>query len=406
MNRGFLATYFDGIGVKTLSEVDSNPNRSNQHEIGITRPMRSFMGEVGITFPASFLWLGGEQESVTEFGEATYYDSRANNPNRSAEWRLYYPTNPVTEMMSAGDTLFLTLRPDRTLLFVVVPRESNIESQMLWLFDIPEQQRLQFVIREYASDELGELDFVTRYLLDEIGIEYEDPTANSLDSIIDRFGMSFPKTAVFSDLARSTLPEVSPRDNPDAALMAWLNHEEAMFRRLEKRIVSERIREGFLVDNEADVDSFIKFSLSVQNRRKSRMGHSLENHLSAIFDAHDISYSSQVRTEKGKKPDFIFPGKEEYFDTEYDVNRLTMLAAKSSCKDRWSQVLPEAERLTQKHLLTLEPAITEATTNSMSESALQLIVPNSIQDSYTTRQQEWLWSFQDFISEIIDRQVS
>ena len=143
MNRGFLATYFDGIGVKTLSEVDCNPNRSNQHEIGITRPMRSFMGETNSTFPASFLWLGSEQESVTEFGEATYYDSRANNPNRAAEWRLYYPTNPVTEMMSAGDTLFLALRPNRSLLFIVVPRDSTIESQMLWLFDIPEQQRLQ-----------------------------------------------------------------------------------------------------------------------------------------------------------------------------------------------------------------------------------------------------------------------
>jgi len=406
MNRGFLATYFDGIGVKTLSEVDSNPNRSNQHEIGITRPMRSFMGEANFTFPASFLWLGGEQESVTEFGEATYYDSRANNPDRAAEWRLYYPTNPVTEMMSAGDTLFLTLRPDRSLLFIVVPKESTVESQMLWLFDIPEQQRLEFVVRKYASDEVGELDFVIRYLLDEIGIEYEDPTANDLDTIIDRFGLSFPKTKVFSDLARSTLPEVNALDNPDAALIAWLSHEEAMFRRLEKRIVSTRIQDGFLVDEEADVDSFIKFSLSVQNRRKSRMGHSLENHISAVFDAHDVNYSSQVRTEKGKRPDYIFPGKNEYFDQNFAVENLTMLAAKSSCKDRWSQVLPEANRIKQKHLLTLEPAITESTTQSMKQSSLQLIVPRAIQTSYTRSQQEWIWSLQDFLSLVIDRQSS
>lgn len=404
MNRGFLATYFNGVGVKTLSEVDSNPGRSNQHEIGITRPMRSFMGQTDCVFPSSFMWLGGEQESITEFGEATYYDSRANNPNRAAEWRLYYPTNPVTEMMTAGDTLFLALRPDHSLLFIVVPKESTLESQMLWLFDIPEQQRLSFVTREYNEDEAGDLDFVTRYLLDEIGIEYEDPTANDLDSIIDRFGMSFPKTATFSDLARSTLPEVNALDNPDTALLAWLNHEEAMFRRLEKRIVSERIAEGFLVDDEADVDSFIKFSLSVQNRRKSRMGHSLENHLSAIFDAYELNYSSQVRTEKGKKPDFIFPGKDEYFDPDYNIKRLTMLAAKSSCKDRWSQVLPEAERLPQKHLLTLEPAIAESTTQTMSESQLQLIVPSGIQNSYNRPQQDWLWSLHDFIGLVTERQ--
>ena len=195
MNRGFLKTYFNGIGVKTLSEVDSNPKRSNQHEIGITRPMRSFMGETDLVFPASFLWLGGEQESVTEFGEATYYDCRANNPDREAEWRLYYPTNPVTEMMSAGDTLFLTLRQDRSLLFIVVPKDSTIESQMLWLFDIPEQQRLRFVVREYASDESGELDFVTRYLLDEIGIEYEDCLLYTSPSPRDRTRSRMPSSA-------------------------------------------------------------------------------------------------------------------------------------------------------------------------------------------------------------------
>lgn len=126
------------------------------------------------------------------------------------------------------------------------------------------------------------------------------------------------------------------------------------------------------------------------------MGHSLEHHLSAVFDAQGIRYSSQVKTEKGKKPDYIFPSGEEYLDVNFDTKFLTMLAAKSSCKDRWSQVLPEAERIKQKNLLTLEPAISEPTTNTMRESSLQLIVPASIQNSYTPAQQEWLWSLSDF----------
>ena len=81
-----------------------------------------------------------------------------------------------------------------------------------------------------------------------------------------------------------------------------------------------------------------------------------------------------------------------------------MLAAKSSCKDRWSQVLPEAERLPQKHLLTLEPAIAASTTEAMMHSSLQLIVPLSIQRSYSDVQQDWLWSLGDFIGFVIDRQ--
>jgi len=406
VERGFLSEYFSGVGVKTLSEVDANPSSSNQHEIGITRSMRNFMREQDQKFVSNFIWLGDENESIVEYGEATYYDSRANNPNRSPEWRLYYPSNSVTEVMSAGDSLFLALRPDNTLLFVVVPEGSTLESQLLWLFDIPEQQRLSFVTREYQADPQGELDFVARYLLDEIGIHYEDPQANTIDAIIEKYGLTLPKTAEFSALARATLPEVDPKGYPDLALVAWLNHEEAMFRRMEKKIVSSRIEQGFMDQGEADVDAFIKFSLSVQNRRKSRMGHSLENHLSALFDIHKISYSSQVKTEKGKKPDYIFPGRDEYFNSSFDVSRLTMLAAKSSCKDRWSQVLPEAERIEQKHLLTLEPAISESTTDTMRASSLQLVVPAEIQGSYKEQQQDWLWNVEDFISLVKERQLA
>ena len=85
---------------------------------------------------------------------------------------------------------------------------------------------------------------------------------------------------------------------------------------------------------------------------------------------------------------------------------LTMLAAKSSCKDRWSQVLPEAERIKQKHLLTLEPAIAESTTDTMRASSLQLIVPTEIQQTYKKPQQEWLWNVGDFLELVKDRQRS
>lgn len=64
---------------------------------------------------------------------------------------------------------------------------------------------------------------------------------------------------------------MTAEDAPDVALMAWLDHEEAMFRRLERRIVSARIEQGFLSGDGVDVVGFLSFSLSVQNRRKSRM---------------------------------------------------------------------------------------------------------------------------------------
>ena len=42
-----------------------------------------------------------------------------------------------------------------------------------------------------------------------------------------------------------------------------------------------------------------------------------------------------------------------------------MLGAKSTCKDRWRQVLAEDEKISRKHLLTLEPGISEPQTHQM-----------------------------------------
>lgn len=51
---------------------------------------------------------------------------------------------------------------------------------------------------------------------------------------------------------------------------------------MERYEVDKRLREGFINNDETDVDGFIKFSLQIQNRRKSRAGLALENHLEDI----------------------------------------------------------------------------------------------------------------------------
>lgn len=405
IQRGQLSDYFEGVGVKRLSAVDAEPKKSNQHEVGTTKEMRNeFLGETNQQkFPAIYIWLGGDQEGFTEESWATHYDSRLKNPDRSPEWRLYYPSNPVTEAMKAGDTLFLAKDQGGVLWFIVAPEGSTSEQQLFWLFGLRPEGK-SFVSREF-SDEEPELDFAARFILDEIGVEFEEPEADKLDSIIEKFGTIFPKTAEFSDLARLTLPEVRAEDDPDAALIAWLDHEEALFRRLERRVVSTRIEAGFMNEDGTDVDGFISFSLSVQNRRKSRMGHSLENHLAAVLRAHDIRHVRGAVTEHNHKPDFLFPDLETYrvAPTEGDP-RLTMLGAKSTCKDRWRQVLAEAEKISRKHLLTLEPGISEPQTNQMEASNLQLVVPAPVHGSYTDTQRGWLWSVRDFIGEVRNRQ--
>jgi hypothetical protein len=353
---------------------------------------------------ATYVWLGGEQEGFSEPGRLSWYDSRERDSTRSAEWRLYYQKNPVTTAMGPGDTLILARHRSDHLFFIIAPQGSTAEAQLLWLFGHREQLSLEFQAHELRPDVAAELDFTARFILDELGIEFEDPDADKLDEIVARFGSGFPTTREFSDLARLTLPEVDARDDPDAALMAWLDHEEAMFRRLERRIVAERLSAGFFQDGEADVDAFLHYSLQVQNRRKARMGRAFENHLEAVFRRWELCFDAQAVTEQGNTADFLFPGAAAYHDGSTPTQRLTMLAAKSTCKERWRQVLPEAQKIWPKHLVTLEAAISARQTEQMKAERVQLVVPAPIQPSYSEAQRAGLMPLAAFVNLVLERQ--
>ena len=81
-----------------------------------------------------------------------------------------------------------------------------------------------------------------------------------------------------------------------------------------------------------------------------------------------------------------------------------MLGVKLTCKDRWRQVLSEAARVPDKHLLTLEPGISENQTNEMRANRLQLVLPDELHRTYTDAQQTWLMDIHEFIGQIRKQQ--
>ncbi|NKQ36937.1 MAG: restriction endonuclease, partial [Chloroflexi bacterium] len=242
-------------------------------------------------------------------------------------------------------------------------------------------------------------------VLETLGIEITETDDNYLDLIEKKFGSGFPKTDVFSAFARATLPEISSLDNPDEAFIAWIDREEMLFRTLERRLVSERLREGFVKGGHIDVDGFVILALKIINRRKARAGLALEHHLEYIFQEHHILYSRGKTTENKSKPDFIFPNIEEYHDVAFPQSRLTMLGVKSTCKDRWRQVLTEAERIKKKHLFTLETGISLNQTKEMQSHNLQLVLPKGLHKTYKAEQIAWLLNLQDFLELVKARQT-
>lgn len=237
-------------------------------------------------------------------------------------------------------------------------------------------------------------------ILEQIGIEVEVEEENFLDGMLSRFGANFPDTRTFSEYARSTIPDLDPLYDPDKTLMSWIEREEILFRTFEKHLIADRLSTGF----SDDVDDFLAFSLSVQNRRKSRVGYAFENHLEKLFNLYNVCYDRTKITENKSKPDFIFPNIDLYHNNAFDSLLLTMLGVKSTCKDRWRQVLSEADRIQNKHLITLEAAISENQTNEMASRDLQLVLPKSLHKTYTAGQQAWLIDVGDFLNLVIDKQ--
>ncbi|MDR8470211.1 restriction endonuclease, partial [Acinetobacter baumannii] len=87
----------------------------------------------------------------------------------------------------------------------------------------------------------------------------------------------------------------------------------------------------------------------------------LELHLESLFKEHGVmSFETQAITEGKKKPDFIFPSGAAYRDPYYPAEQLRMLGVKTTCKDRWRQVLNEADRIDTVHLFTLQQGVSVA----------------------------------------------
>jgi len=405
MKEGFLSQYFEGVGAKRLSAVEARPERSNQHELNGVKVLHKLLGTEKLKdYPARFIWLSAEDESFAEDSFVTWYDARENHPSRS-EYRLYFKANPVMEAAEEGDLLIVAKRPEGELLVIVAPEGSTTENQLLWLFglSLPDGSKIEYHNIDNGSDK--SIDYAARFILEELGIEIRDAETDRLDELITVFDKTFPTTAEFSVYARKTLPkEKYIIDGPDSALLAWMDWEEKLFRRLERLIVADRIEKGFVSSDGVDVDDFISFSLSVQNRRKSRAGFALENHLEAIFKACRIRYSRGATTENKAKPDFLFPGASEYHNRDFPETDLLMLGVKSTCKERWRQVLSEAARIRDKHLLTLEPGISENQTKEMTANRLHLVLPRNLHETYSATQRSILLDLESFIDLIEEKQ--
>lgn len=389
------------VAMKRLAEVEVSPGTSNQHEFNGVGALRALLGTPagGVLRFDDIDWvlLRDDGDHVRERHGLTWYDSRFSDPGRSAEWRLYYQDGPTSA--EPGDLLLLIRREiDGALAVVVAPAGSTWERQVVAIFGNSLDPGGRFTTIELGS--VPDLYAVTVTELFELLGWGDEPgpitNAPFAEEALVQFGLGFPSSITFSRFIQDRV--VINTDEPDAALLTWWNAEEAHFREHERRIVEERLAAGF-----DDVDALLTFSLSVHNRRRVRAGLAFENHIRTILERNGLRHSFKTRITGDGEPDFLFPGIDEYSDPAFDEAHLTMLAAKTTCKDRWRQVLQEAPRIERKHLCTLEPAISTGQLTEMEDHLLTLVAPTAVLESYSVPPGYEVLTLADFIQLVRDR---
>lgn len=226
----------------------------------------------------------------------------------------------------------------------------------------------------------------------------------SLEKQVRRIAVSlkgkFPSAEEMSHLAQMIYEEIFYNENdiiknPDEILLQWIYIEYLLFCAIEEEKYGKKVRNGF-----KNMQEFLDTANSVMNRRKVRAGKSLEQHLTEIFERNDLPFDREVVTEKNKKPDFIFPSGEAYHNPQYDSNKLIVLASKTTCKDRWRQILNEADRVRDKnkYLFTLQPNISSKQLSEMKSERVILIVPKPYINNYPPEFRNEILSLVEFIS--------
>lgn len=293
---------------------------------------------------------------------------------------------------------FPFLRPEFTgALFVLI--RINAENYKGYVLNTEDE------INEF----LGAFDLTppeTNRLIESKRIDASQREQTAIDEFINSLTVDFPSSDIMSAAARkiSYTAMMKPTimiSDPDKAILQWVDQEYKLFRALEQERYGRTVANGF-----SSVDDFIALANQVLNRRKSRAGKSLEHHLAAVFDGNQIRYTAQAVTEGNKRPDFIFPSEAAYHDFSFPADRLTSLAAKTTCKDRWRQILNEADRLRdgRKYLCTLQQGISVMQMDEMESEKVTLVVPEPYISTYPREKQERIWSLRKFVNYVKEKQ--
>ncbi len=321
------------------------------------------------------------QDTFTTYSRFIYYGQGTRNEYRITRFGRDFP---FFEEECVGDLLILAKENADSYYGYVLQTDADIE-EFFATFNLSSQTTNQLI---NTSTPLTPEEKLSSLIQDTLQL-YAD----------------FPDTVRMTQLARTIYNKVHQVTDkqicsaPDLHLLKWIETEFFLFRGFEEKIYAPVYTSPF-----ADCQALIDFSNSILNRRKSRAGKSLERHLATIFTASGLAFEEQVVTEDKKRPDFIFPGFDAYHNLLFPTDKLVFLGAKTTCKDRWRQVLNEADRIETKYLFTLQQGISKNQLKEMRNEKLKLVVPKAYVNCFDEEYRPEIETLSSFIQMVREKQ--
>ena len=321
------------------------------------------------------------QDDFTTESCMKYYGQRTRNEYRITRFGRNFP---FLQDENVGDLLIIAKFTEEDYAGYVLSSDEDIDEF--------------FAYFNLAPDE-------TNQLIDIDGsVKPDEKIAQLLQSFVAQFN-DFPETRQMAQGARDCynnaygIAENALRNKPDEVLLNWVDTEYRLFKCMEEKVYADVISKPF-----GSIEAFVQTANEVLNRRKSRAGKSLEHHLADIFTHNELVFEEQAITEDNKKPDFLFPNGECYHNMQFPADDLIVLGAKTTCKDRWRQVLTEADRVDVKYLFTLQQGISKNQLKEMHDSRLTLVVPHKYIASFPQEYQSEISDLKRFISLVRQKQ--
>ncbi len=378
--------------IKRLSGNDTG--LTGGHQVGLYMPSYFFeinfpeICTTGVHNPESFIeeLYFPNQDHFTRNIRAVYYNSKffpeLGLKKKYDEFRLTRwggRTSPTQEHENTGSICLLAVKRIKR-----IKRTKRTTKALCWVASTVEEEN---TIETWLGEEVEPGQFYSSRTIT------PSERLPFLDQLPDNWLTKFPSGIEIFNKVLELIPRTQWSKSIDELLLKRREVEFDIFKEVEKHDVLPKIKKGFDL-----VEKFIKYSHSVSNRRKSRTGTSLELNLENIFTGDGLRFETHAITEQKKKPDFLFPSKKAYHNVDFQTLKLHMLAVKTCCKDRWRQILNEADRIKVKHLFTLQEGISENQLSEMYKNKVKLVVPQPIVKSFPINYRNKIMNLEGFVN--------